>query len=86
MVHDAGEMVASDDPAVFIITRPSKCSECSRDIARGDWTTLVGEGGERDAVCLECSDFGHLVFLPRGNAALTRRSGNHSKRLRPSCC
>ena len=73
------EMAASDDPAVFIITTPSKCSECSRDIARGDWITLVGEGDKRDAVCLECSDFDHLLFLPRGNAALTRRAGKHSK-------
>lgn len=24
--------------------------------------------------CLDCADLGHLVFLPRGNAALTRRA------------
>ena len=77
-MHHPSKMPASDDPAVFILTRPSKCSECEVDLARGDWITLVGEGEQRDAFCLECSDFDHLVFLPRGDAALTRRAGKYS--------
>lgn len=28
--------------------------------------------------CLECADLGHLVFLPRGDTALTRRSREES--------
>jgi hypothetical protein len=30
--------------------------------------------GERGALCLACADLDHLVFLPSGNAALTRRA------------
>src|SRR5690606_37010059 len=30
-------------------------------------------------LCMDCSDFGHLVFLPQGDAALTRRAKKHSK-------
>lgn len=32
---------------------------------------MLEEGGPR---CLDCADLGHLVFLPRGDTALTRRS------------
>lgn len=45
----------------------------------GEWITLTGDDGEvAEALCLECSDLDHLVFLPRGDAALTRRAGKHS--------
>ena len=30
-------------------------------------------------VCLSCSDLDHLVFLPAGDNALTRRSKKHSR-------
>jgi hypothetical protein len=39
-------------------------------------TFLVME--EHDALCLGCADLGHLVFLPAGNAALSRRARAHS--------
>lgn len=31
------------------------------------------------ALCLDCSDLGHLVFLPSGDAALTRRATKASR-------
>jgi hypothetical protein len=34
---------------------------------------------EERALCLSCADLDHLVFLPRGDAALTRRAGRHSR-------
>jgi hypothetical protein len=37
---------------------------------------LVVEGGVPR--CLDCADLGHLVFLPRGDTALTRRSREES--------
>ncbi|HEV2962570.1 MAG TPA: DUF2293 domain-containing protein, partial [Candidatus Angelobacter sp.] len=30
-------------------------------------------------VCMECADLDHLVWLPSGDAALTRRAKKHSK-------
>lgn len=36
---------------------------------------VLEEGGAR---CLNCADLGHLVFLPRGDTALTRRSREES--------
>lgn len=32
----------------------------------------------RGALCLSCADLDHLVFLPSGDAALTRRARKHS--------
>ncbi len=61
---------------VFITTRDdSKCGECADELLRGSWITLEEEKG---ALCLACADLDHLVFLPTGDAALTRRSRKHS--------
>jgi len=60
---------------VFISHRDSKCDECGDELGRSAWITLQQEKG---AVCLACSDLDHLVFLPTGNAALTRRARKHS--------
>jgi hypothetical protein len=48
------------------------CAECRR----GPLTLLVWEEGAPR--CLDCADLGHLVFLPRGDTALTRRSREES--------
>jgi hypothetical protein len=62
---------------VFITTREtSKCGECSEELSRGDWITLEEKKG---ALCLTCSDLDNLVFLPTGDAALTRRARKHSQ-------
>ncbi len=63
------------DLKVFIITNESSCSECGADLGRHAWITLVEE---KRALCLSCADLDHLVFLPSGDAALTRRSGKYS--------
>jgi len=42
----------------------------------GPLTLLVLEDGEPR--CVDCADLGHLVFLPRGDTALTRRSREES--------
>jgi hypothetical protein len=34
---------------------------------------------DRGPVCMTCADLGHLVFLPSGDAALTRRARKHSR-------
>ncbi|MGW7075594.1 DUF2293 domain-containing protein [Streptomyces sp. NPDC054866] len=44
------------------------CAECRG----GPLTLLVVEDSEPR--CLDCADLGHLVFLPRGDTALTRRA------------
>ena len=63
------------DLTVFITTGESSCSECGENLGRKAWITLV-EG--KGALCLACADLDHLLFLPAGDAALTRRARKHS--------
>lgn len=60
---------------VFIVGRETECAECRAKLDRKAWITLAGEKG---ALCLDCGDLAHLVFLPSGDAALTRRAKKHS--------
>ena len=68
-------MAESKDLTVFITTGDATCYECGEELGRRAWITLTEE---RNALCLSCADLDHLVFLPAGNAALTRRSRKHS--------
>ncbi len=60
---------------VFLIVRDSACSECGDELARGQLLRLEGD----QPLCMTCADLDHLVFLPSGNTALTRRSTKYSK-------
>ncbi|MGV8039084.1 MAG: DUF2293 domain-containing protein [Thermoanaerobaculaceae bacterium] len=60
---------------VFISSRGARCDECGEDLGHHPWITLAGERG---ALCLACADLDHLVFLPAGDTALTRRARKHS--------
>jgi hypothetical protein len=64
-----------DEIKVFISHRDSKCEECGEALGRQAWITLERDKG---ALCLSCADLDDLVFLPTGDAALTRRSRKHS--------
>jgi len=63
------------DLKVFISHQDSTCDECGEKLGHHAWITLA-EG--KGALCLACADLDHLVFLPAGDAALTRRSGKYS--------
>ena len=64
-----------DDLKVFISNKDSTCDECKESLGRRAWITLEREKG---ALCLSCADLDLLVFLPAGDATLTRRSKKHS--------
>ena len=66
----------TDTVTVYITNRESRCDECGDDLGRHAWITLAREG---HAVCLACADLEHLVFLPAGNTALTRRARKGSR-------
>jgi hypothetical protein len=61
---------ASRAPELVVInaTRDWSCTRCSR--TGGDLLIMEGAG----PVCMKCSQMGHLVFLPSGDAGLTRRA------------
>ncbi len=60
---------------VFITKTNPSCDECGEQLGRGAWITLVENKG---ALCLSCAELDHLIFLPAGDAALTRRARKHS--------
>ncbi|WP_372347083.1 DUF2293 domain-containing protein [Streptomyces sp. KL116D] len=59
-------------PLVFQPIRRRRCAACRA----GPLALLVLEDGRPR--CLDCADLGHLVFLPRGDTALTRRAREES--------
>ena len=69
-------MTEKQELKVFIATRESACDECGEKLGSGAWIMLAGERG---ALCLACADLDHLVFLPSGDPALTRRARKHSR-------
>ncbi|WP_411292690.1 DUF2293 domain-containing protein [Streptomyces sp. SDr-06] len=70
--RDRPRRVAHQEEAVAILVieprRHHRCAACDR----GPLRRLVLESGSPH--CLDCADLGHLVFLPRGDTALTRRA------------
>jgi len=68
-------MSKKTDLTVFISSRDSVCDECGEELGRKAWITLTEN---KEALCLSCADLDHLLFLPAGDAALTRRSRKHS--------
>jgi len=65
----------SEEIKVFISNRESTCGECGENLGSKAWVTLAKEKG---ALCLACADLDHLLFLPSGDAALTRRARKYS--------
>jgi hypothetical protein len=59
---------------VFSILRDSQCVECGEALWKGNFLFMEKER----PLCLACADLDHLVYLPRGDAALTRRAKKHS--------
>jgi hypothetical protein len=65
---------AEHEVVVFSILKPSVCSDCGTELAKGSLLRL-----QKDRpLCLHCADLDHLVFLPAGDVALTRRSRKYS--------
>jgi hypothetical protein len=70
--------MAKDKPkevVVFSIVRESTCGECGKELGTGSFLRKEGDL----VLCLACADLDHLAYLPRGDAALTRRARRFSK-------
>ena len=64
----------SDDIVVFSIVKESRCEERQKELWRG---SLLRVENDRP-LCTGCADLDHLLFLPSGDAALTRRAKKYS--------
>jgi hypothetical protein len=59
---------------VFSIVRESTCAECGAELWKGSFLRMEKER----PLCMACADLDHLMFLPSGDTALTRRARKHS--------
>ena len=72
----AAKLSQAPEPVVFLILRDSACSECGAEMTRGSFLMVEGE----KALCVACAGLADLVYLPAGDAALTRRATKCSGR------
>ncbi len=56
------------------VSEEGNCSECGAELPSGEF--LLMEKGQ--PLCLACADLDQLLFLPRGDAALSRRARKYS--------
>jgi hypothetical protein len=70
--HLAEKQGRAPDLVVISALKEWICTECA---GTGDLLFMEGDG----PLCLVCADLDHLVFLPAGDAALTRRAKKASR-------
>lgn len=73
-----GGVVVNREPSdllVIVASKPWTCVSCAAERERGDLLTMDDDG----PLCMGCADLGHLEYLPRGDAALTRRARQGSR-------
>lgn len=64
-------MPQRERPSGLVVIQPIRDWACADCGSSGDLLRMDDAG----PLCLACADLGHLVFLPAGDAALTRRAG-----------
>lgn len=64
----------SPEPVAYIILTESKCSQCEKNLPKGSF--LITDNNK--PYCMNCSPYKGLVFLPSGDAQLTRRAKKYS--------
>jgi len=71
----AEKLNTAPDLVVFEkVSQEGKCSECGAELCKGN--LLFMEQGQ--PLCLTCADLDHLVYLPAGDTAMSRRARKHS--------
>ena len=65
----------SKDIIVFVSSKETKCDDCAQLISKNEFIKLTRE---RKAYCMACSDLDHLIFLPSGDACISRRARKYS--------
>ena len=73
-VPKASERSKPAEIVVFWLVSDSVCAECGEELGKGRFLRLDG----KRPLCLACADLDRLVFLERGDAALTRRASRYS--------
>lgn len=62
------------DKEIVVFVRDATCAECKAELRKGSFLRMEKER----PLCMACADLDHLVYLPSGDTALTRRARKHS--------
>lgn len=65
----------SNEIIVFISSKDTVCDDCGQLIPKNEYIKLTKN---RKSYCMTCSDLNHLVFLPSGDACISRRAKKYS--------
>ena len=65
----------SNNIIIFISTKETLCDDCGQTVHKNNYIKLTHE---RKAYCITCADLDHLIFLPSGDACISRRAKKYS--------
>ena len=74
LMQHRGPQAEIDDTIVVEVVRDSGYVECGDELGKGRGLRME----QARPLCMSCAGLAHLVFLPPGNAALTRRASKYS--------
>lgn len=75
MRASAPDMQATQGQREILVIAPLNDWSCSECAGSGDLLRMEDPG----PICMSCAELDHLLFLPSGDAALTRRAKKHSE-------
>jgi hypothetical protein len=70
---------SADAPAVFALSRPSRCYGCDQKLPVDAIVKLEDKENDREVQCRNCAGLADLEHLAAGNAAITRLARKYSK-------
>ncbi len=68
------KMSKPPERTVFLVAKETQCSKCKTKVLRRGWLMMDCN----QPLCASCAELDRLVFLPSGNANLTRRAKKYS--------
>jgi hypothetical protein len=72
--HTSNKDHKSDDIVVVVCRDEATCAGCGQELFKGSFLRVQDDGVR----CMTCAGLGDLEFLPRGDAAVSRRAAKHS--------
>jgi hypothetical protein len=65
-------------PAVYSLSRPSRCHNCDSKLNPGEIVRLQNMQEDREVLCARCAGLSGFAVLPAGNAKATRLAARYS--------
>jgi hypothetical protein len=66
------------DPAVYCLSKPSRCYSCDARQEAGEIVKLIDGQDEREVQCKKCAGLSEFKMVRAGDAKITRMAKKHS--------